>query len=45
VVHAELLDREIADVGEPYPTGNPGHSAIYDYNALSCDGPPCGAAE
>lgn len=27
--------------GVPRPQGNPGHSAIYDFNTLSCQGPMC----
>lgn len=27
--------------GVPRPQGNPGHSAIYDFNTLSCQGPLC----
>lgn len=27
--------------GVPKPTGNPGHSAIYDFNSLRCQGPGC----
>jgi len=29
--------------GVPRPSGNPGHSAIYDLNTGSCDGPMCRA--
>jgi uncharacterized protein len=28
--------------GVPKPTGNPGHSGVYDYNTLSCSGAMCG---
>jgi hypothetical protein len=27
--------------GVPMPTGNPGHSSVYDFNALRCKGPSC----
>jgi hypothetical protein len=27
--------------GTPKPTGNRGHSAVYDFNTLVCDGPSC----
>jgi len=27
--------------GVPRPSGNPGHSSVYDYNALGCSGPMC----
>ncbi len=27
--------------GVPKPNGNPGHSAVYDFNTLSCQGPLC----
>jgi uncharacterized protein YecT (DUF1311 family) len=27
--------------GVPRPLGNHGHSAVYDFNALGCHGPPC----
>lgn len=29
--------------GIPRPSGNPGHSAVYDLNTLSCQGPLCRA--
>jgi hypothetical protein len=29
--------------GAPKPKGNPGHSAVYDFNTLSCQGALCGA--
>ncbi|MEA3152471.1 MAG: hypothetical protein QOK44_60 [Betaproteobacteria bacterium] len=29
--------------GAPRPTGNPGHSAIYDFNTLNCQGALCSA--
>lgn len=29
--------------GVPRPTGKPGHSAIYDFNNLQCQGPLCNA--
>lgn len=28
--------------GVPRPDGNPGHSAVYDFNTLKCQGPLCG---
>jgi hypothetical protein len=28
--------------GIPRPDGNPGHSAVYDFNTLNCQGPVCG---
>lgn len=28
--------------GIPRPDGNPGHSAVYDFNTLNCQGPLCG---
>lgn len=28
--------------GVPYPQGNPGHSAVYDFNTLKCKGAVCG---
>jgi hypothetical protein len=28
--------------GVPAPTGNPGHSVVYDFNTLDCRGPLCG---
>ncbi len=28
--------------GVPYPKGNPGHSAIYDFNTMTCRGRGCG---
>jgi hypothetical protein len=28
--------------GVPQPTGNPGHSAVYDFNSLRCRGATCG---
>jgi|GEM_PF-2414747 len=28
--------------GIPRPSGNPGHSAVYDFNTLNCQGPLCG---
>lgn len=28
--------------GVPRPDGNPGHSAVYDFNTLNCQGPLCG---
>lgn len=28
--------------GVPKPKGEPGHSTIYDFNTLSCQGPSCG---
>jgi len=28
--------------GIPRPDGNPGHSAVYDFNTLKCQGPLCG---
>jgi uncharacterized protein YecT (DUF1311 family) len=31
--------------GVPAPTGNPGHSTIYDFNTLSCSGTSCGEHE
>jgi uncharacterized protein len=31
--------------GVPKPTGNPGHSAVYDFNSLSCSGAPCPEGE
>lgn len=27
--------------GVPRPVGNPGHSAVYDFNTLNCQGPLC----
>ncbi|MBA1290734.1 hypothetical protein [Pseudomonas japonica] len=27
--------------GVPLPTGQPGHSAVYDFNSLRCEGPMC----
>jgi hypothetical protein len=27
--------------GIPQPLGNPGHSAVYDWNTLMCDGALC----
>ncbi|MEJ2480088.1 MAG: hypothetical protein P8Y78_07885 [Acidihalobacter sp.] len=27
--------------GAPAPSGNPGHSVVYDFNTLSCKGPLC----
>lgn len=27
--------------GVPKPTGNPGHSTVYDFNTLECSGPAC----
>lgn len=27
--------------GVPLPAGNPGHSSVYDYNKLRCQGPMC----
>lgn len=27
--------------GVPAPSGNPGHSIVYDFNTLSCNGPLC----
>ncbi|MDO5625184.1 MAG: hypothetical protein Q4G71_10895 [Pseudomonadota bacterium] len=29
--------------GLPRPTGNPGHSDVYDFNTLACAGPGCSA--
>lgn len=29
--------------GVPKPAGNPGHSAVYDFNTLNCQGALCGA--
>ncbi|MCC7485329.1 MAG: DUF1311 domain-containing protein [Burkholderiales bacterium] len=29
--------------GAPKPTGNPGHSAVYDFNTLTCHGALCAA--
>ncbi|HZX30251.1 MAG TPA: hypothetical protein VFF03_02770 [Rhodocyclaceae bacterium] len=29
--------------GVPKPQGNPGHSAVYDFNTLNCQGALCGA--
>lgn len=29
--------------GVPRPRGEPGHSAVYDFNTLSCVGPGCRA--
>jgi hypothetical protein len=29
--------------GVPRPTGNPGHSAVYDFNTLKCSGALCAA--
>lgn len=29
--------------GVPKPEGNPGHSAVYDFNTLNCQGPLCKA--
>ena len=29
--------------GVPKPKGNPGHSAVYDFNTLNCQGPMCNA--
>ncbi len=29
--------------GIPKPEGNPGHSAVYDFNTLNCQGPLCSA--
>lgn len=29
--------------GVPKPEGNPGHSAVYDFNTLDCQGPLCSA--
>jgi hypothetical protein len=29
--------------GVPKPAGNPGHSAVYDFNTLNCQGPLCSA--
>jgi hypothetical protein len=29
--------------GVPRPAGNPGHSAVYDFNTLDCQGAVCGA--
>jgi len=29
--------------GVPKPEGNPGHSAVYDFNTLTCQGPLCSA--
>lgn len=31
----------IVPKGVPRPLGNPGHSAVYDWNTLSCDGALC----
>jgi hypothetical protein len=28
--------------GVPVPTGDPGHSAVYDFNTVICRGPLCG---
>lgn len=28
--------------GVPRPSGNPGHSSVYDFNSLACHGPLCG---
>ncbi len=30
--------------GVPTPSGNPGHSAVYNFNTLVCSGGPCGIA-
>jgi hypothetical protein len=35
--------RFIIPKGAPKPTGNPGHSTVYDFNTLNCEGPACGA--
>lgn len=32
-------------LGVPRPTGNPGHSVVYDFNTLKCSGAACGLAE
>ena len=29
--------------GIPFPTGNPGHSTVYDFNTLKCHGVGCGS--
>jgi hypothetical protein len=34
--------RFIIPKGAPKPTGNPGHSTVYDFNTLNCQGPACG---
>lgn len=31
----------IIPAGVPRPSGNPGHSAVYDFNTLGCQGPLC----
>jgi len=31
----------IVPKGVPRPQGNPGHSAVYDWNTLACDGALC----
>ena len=31
--------------GVSRPTGNPGHSAIYDFNTLTCQGAICGMGQ
>jgi len=35
----------IVPKGIPYPKGNPGHSAVYDFNSLKCKGALCQAGE
>ncbi|MDB5909036.1 MAG: hypothetical protein JWP34_3150 [Massilia sp.] len=35
--------RFIIPKGAPKPAGNPGHSTVYDFNTLNCQGPACGA--
>jgi hypothetical protein len=35
----------IVPKGVPAPRGNPGHSAVYDWNSLTCSGPLCGQGQ
>lgn len=35
----------IVPQGVPAPTGNPGHSAVYNWNTLTCSGPLCGQGQ